>query len=168
MIFRGVVLTVLLVTVLLLETVVGPALRVGGVAPKLVAVSVLAVGMIAGSTAGLVYGFAAGIAVGVLQGPESILGVAALLLLLGGYAVGLARPFIAASELPAQVVLGAVGVVALTLAEELFEVLLGRQTVGLGRLLVDALVGGLYAALLTPLVCLLVSRMERALPQSTG
>lgn len=164
MIVRGVALGLTLVTVLLVQTVVAPAMAIGGVTPDLVMLSVVAVGLLEGSGVGLRYGFAAGLALDLLAGAETILGVSALVLLFGGYAAGLARPFIAASELPGQIVLGGLGVAALVLANGLLELLLGVEGPRVGQLAGDALGQGVYAAVLSPLMCLLIGRISRALP----
>lgn len=165
MILRGVAFALLLVSVLLVQTVVAPAARVAGVVPDLVVLSVLSVGMIRGPGAGLRYGFAAGIAVDLLSGPDSIVGVTALLLLLAGYGAGMVRPFIAASQLPGQMLVGGLGVPVVVLLAELFDLLLGGEVAAPVALLTAAVVSGAYAALLAPLMGLLVARLERALPE---
>lgn len=161
MTLRAVGFALLLVGALLLQTVVAPAMELFGVTPNLLALSTVCVGMAAGPGAGLRYGFSAGLAAGLLAGSEAVLGVAALLLLLGGYAAGLTRPFIAASEIVGQIVVGGVAVAMLSLADQMFGWLLGRAVSPVDVVLLQALVGGLYAAVLAPLVCLLVERLDR-------
>lgn len=158
---RALGFTTLLVVTLLLQTVVAPAMEVAGVAPNLVVLTTVCVGMSAGPGAGLRFGFSAGLATGLLAGSEAVLGVSALLLLLGGYAAGQARPFIAASEIVGQILVGGVAVAGLTLADETFGWLLGRSAAPVDTVLVEALAGGVYAAVLAPLVCLLVERLDQ-------
>lgn len=165
MILRAAAFALLLVSILLVQTVIAPAARIAGVVPDLVVLSVLSVGMICGAGAGLRYGFVAGVAVDLLSGPDSIVGVTALLLLLAGYAAGSVRPFIAASELPGQMLVGGIGVPVVVLLSEMFDLLLGGQVSALGALLLTIVVSGAYAALLAPLMGLLVERLEGALPE---
>lgn len=164
MILRGLAFALLLVSVLLLQTIVAPVITVAGVPPDFLVLSVLAVGMCGGSGRGLRYGFVAGLAADLLAGPDSIIGVSALLLLLGGHAAGLARPFIAASEFPGQVLLGGVGVAVLQLLGVGFGVLLGEDAPALVPLVLDVLIAAAYAALLAPVLCFIVDRIQRALP----
>lgn len=165
MIVRAAGLGLFLVTLLLIETVVGPELAVWGVHPNLVALSVLAVGMSGGAAAGLRYGFVAGLAIDLTAGPEAIVGISALLLLLTGYGAGLLRPFIAASQLPGQVIVAGAGVTMIVVLEELLGMLLGQEASPPLAMLVIALGAGLYAAVLAPLVCLLAARLERLTPR---
>lgn len=165
MILRGAAFALLLVTILLVQTVIAPSARIAGVMPDLVSLSVLSVGVVTGPGPGLRYGFVAGLVVGLISGPDSILGVSALVLLLAGYGAGLVRPFIAASQLPGHIMVGGAGVALVALFRELFALLLGGEVVPFGVLLVQALVGGAYAALLAPIVGLLITRLVEALPE---
>jgi rod shape-determining protein MreD len=166
-IFRGIAMGLLLVTVLLLQTVVAPHMEIAGIAPNLVVLSVVSVGMMTGTGLGLRYGFLAGLSVDLLTGSEAILGVSALLLLLAGYVAGQARPFIAASQVPGQVVVAGVGLALVTMVGELLEFLLGRDIAPVGSLVLEALAGGVYAAVLAPLACVLVGRLDRIRPANT-
>lgn len=165
MIMRLLTHFLVLITALLLQAVVAPSMAVAGVVPNLVMLTVLMIALFAGPGMGVRYGFAAGLSLDILSGGEAILGVSALLLLLAGYGAGLAGPYIAASQISGQMIVGGAGVLALLLAEGLFSFMLGREPVSVLSLLQDAALSGLYAALLAPILGMLVGRLQRGLPE---
>lgn len=165
MILRGAVLGLVLVTALLLQTVVAPAVAVAGLAPDLVVLTVLAAGLLEGPGSGLRYGFAAGLAVDLLASGETILGTSALVFLLVGYSAGAARPYLAANELLGQTLASAVGSATVVLLSRLLEVVLGVDGPDVVSLLAAAVGAAAWAVLLSPPLLLLLRAVLASLPE---
>ena len=165
MILRGIAFGLVLVTALLLQTVVAPAVVVAGVAPDVVVVSVLVLALIEGPGTGLRYGFAAGLALDLLATGDAIVGTSALVLLGAGYVAGSVRPFLTGSELVGHIIVGAVGSGLVVAARALLELLLGLDLRDPWTVLVEIVVASGWAALLAPILGLLLGRVTRALPE---
>lgn len=150
MIARVGLLGLVLVVALLLETVVFTNLLVAGHAPALVTLTVVGVALSDGSETGARYGFAAGLTVDVIGG--GLLGLHTIVLLLAGWAVGAARPYLTG---PAPVVRALVGGAASAAAAGGFALLtfvLDPQAVDAAGLLQGMLVTGVYSGALAPFV----------------
>lgn len=164
MIARVGMMVLVLMTALLLATVVAPAASFGVWRPDLVALTVVAFALADGAGTGGRYGFAAGLAVDLLSGGTQLVGTAALVLLLVGYATGALRPYVAASGLPGRVaVAGAASAVA-SLGYGVLAGLLESSGVGGLALLQSAAATGLYNAALAPAVLLPVGALCRRIP----
>lgn len=164
MIVRGLLFALVLLTVLLVQTVAGSSLAIGGVAPDLVTLSVLVLAVLDGPGLGLRYGFAAGLAVDLLSGGESVVGISALVLLIAGYLAGLARPYLAANQFAGTVLVAAVGTAAVVAGRQLLEFLLGLDPGDAFGVALDALATGIYGALLSPIAAFLLRRLVRLVP----
>ena len=81
-----------LIAALLLATVLGPAIAIGGWRPDVVTLTVVAFAIAEGPGTGTRYGFAAGLARDLLSGSAVVLGTSALVLLVVGTLVGHLRP----------------------------------------------------------------------------
>lgn len=161
MIARAGLLALVLVTAILLETVVFPNLLVAGYAPALVTLTVVGVALSDGSETGARYGFAAGLTVDVIGG--GLLGLHTIVLLIVGWAVGAARPYLTG---PAPVVRAVVGGVASAAAAAGFELLtfvLDPEAVTAAGMLQGMLVTGLYSAVLAPFVIAPLAAARRRL-----
>ncbi len=157
-------MALVLVTALLLQTVVAPAVAVAGVVPDLVVLTVLVLGLLEGPGSGLRYGFAAGLAVDLLASGDTILGTSALVFLLVGYAAGAARPYLAANELLGQTLASAAGSAAIVLLSRLLEVVLGVDGPDVVSLLLEAVGVAVWAVLLAPPLLLLLRTVLSSLP----
>lgn len=147
---RVAAMAVVLVAVTLAETVLLPGLAIRGVTPPLVVLSVVGFGLADGSEAGSRYGFAAGLLIDLLSG--GLVGLSALVYLLAGYAAGALRPYLSASVLAGQVLIGA-GVAAGSVG--LFGVLsllFGPSGPSIGAVVTSILVSAFYGALFAPVI----------------
>ena len=165
MILRGVALGLVLVTALLLQTVVAPAVTVAGIPPDLVVVTVLVLAVLEGPGTGMRYGFAAGLALDLLAAGDSLVGTSALVLLAVGYLAGSTRPFLSGSELIGQIIVAAAGSAFVVVAGTLLDLVLGADVGDLLQMVAEALVVAGWAALLAPVVAVLLGRVSRALPE---
>lgn len=165
MILRGIAMGLVLVTALLLQTVVAPAVVAFGVAPDLVVLTVLVLGVIEGPGTGMRYGFAAGLALDLLATGDAIVGTSALVLLTAGYVAGSVRPFLTGSELLGQIVVAAIGGGLVVAARALLELLLGVDLPDPGSVLTEVVIASGWAALLAPVVTVLLRRITGALPE---
>lgn len=159
MIVRGLLFLVVLVTVLLLQTVVASSVAIGGIAPDFVALSVLVLAVLDGPGLGVRYGFAAGLAIDLLSGADSVVGTSALILLLVGYLAGLARPYLASNPLAGTALVTGLGTVIVVAGRQLLEFLLGLDAGGAVGVALDALLTGVYGAVLSPLAVVLLRRL---------
>lgn len=167
MILRAVAMALVLMTALLLGTVAMPAISWGVWRPDLVVLTVVAFALADGPGTGGRYGFAAGLAVDVLSSGSQLVGTGALVLLLVGYASGLARPYLASAGLVGQVALAGVASVASVLGYGILAVMLEVSATTPLALAQSALATAAYNAALSPLVLVPVSALWRRLP-ATG
>ena len=165
MILRGIAFGLVLITALLLQTVVAPAAVVAGVAPDVVVLTVLVLALSEGPGTGMRYGFAAGLALDLLATGDAIVGTSALVLLGAGYVAGSVRPFLTGSELVGHIVVGAVGSGLVVAARALLELLLGLDLRDPLTVVVEIIVTSGWAAVLAPILSLLLGRVTRALSE---
>ena len=146
---RVMMMGVVLVTAVLLETVVGPALSVGPWRPAIVVLTVVGFAFAGGPGTGVRYGAAAGLAVDLVG--DTLIGPNLLVLALVGYAVGALRPYLPEdSPVPRWGVAGAAAAGSL-IASTALQRLLGLQQ-GTGLSIVQgALVIGILDAMIAPL-----------------
>jgi rod shape-determining protein MreD len=145
-------LALVLVTALLLASVVLPAFAILGFRPDVLALVVLLVGLTEGPESGARVGFAAGLAGDLLAGPDQLLGIASLVLLLLGYAGGQARSYLTATTPVGQATCGAVAGALSAAGSGLLVLMLDPQRLEVLTLLLSVLVVGLYTAAVAPLV----------------
>ena len=171
---RLAVCVAVLVTAILVQLVVLSRLPLPGVSPDLVLVAVVALALTYGSLTGGVCGFFAGLALDVAPPADHVVGQAALVLCLVGYAAGAwwrRTPPAARSTPLAIVVVGvaALGSCALTLA---IAALLGEAPGGsglanLGQIAVALTTDGIYALVLAlSILPVLLSRTRRRDPDA--
>ena len=134
MILRGVAYGLLLATLLLVETVVGPAVAVRGVGFDLTVLAVVGVGSAEGPAAGARFGFAAGLLRDLLAGAVGLLGPWMLAFLIVGYVAGVLRAYLAWEEITASALLGGAGALVAALVAGLLQVLLVGGDVTAGEL----------------------------------
>lgn len=157
-------LGVVLITALLLQSVVAPALTVAGWRPDLVLLTVVAVALVDGAGTGARYGFFAGLATDLLSAGDHLVGLTALVFLLVGDGLGRLRPYLSGTGRIGEAVLGAVaGAVSLGMFGGLSLLLdLGQFTPAL--LLRGLFATALWTALLTPLATRLMVAISRRYP----
>lgn len=166
MIVRLGLMALVLLTALLLGTVVLSAISFGVWRPDLVVLTVVAFAVAEGPGTGARYGFVAGLVIDLLSAGTHVVGTAALVLLLVGYASGALRPYLSTTGLAGQVgVAAAASVVAVT-AHGVLGQLLEVDSVSLLGVVRSALATGMYNAVLAPLVLLPVAALSRRLLDS--
>jgi rod shape-determining protein MreD len=162
---RLAMLAALLATLILVQTVAAPAVAIAGVRPDLVALAVVALGVIDGPGTGARFGFAAGLAVDLAGAGTNLVGISALVLLLVGYAAGLVRPYLTGTGLVGQVAVVAAGTMLALVGIGLLTVLLEVAAVGLEEVFRWALVAGLFNAALAPFAFALLARLTARYPR---
>lgn len=164
MIARVGMMALVLLTALLLDTVVLPAISFGVWRPDAVVLTVVGFALADGPGTGARYGFAAGLAVDLLSTGSQLVGTAALVLLLVGYASGAARPYLAATGLVGQVTLAGLASTITVLTYGLLSQMLEVASSTPLQAALSALATGLYNTLLAPLVLVPVIALSRRLP----
>lgn len=156
MILRVVVLSLLLVSALLVEAVVAPALSVFGVPPDLTVLAVVGLALDDGPSSGSRFGFAAGFARDLLASTSALMGPWTLALLLVGYLTGALRAVAPWSELTSQAIVGAGAAFTAWLVAGLLNVVLSTGAASIVDALLHALVAGGWGLVLAPVVSRLV------------
>lgn len=158
MILRVIAFAVLLLTAVVLQTALFPALSLAGFRPDLLLLVVLAVALHDGSLPGLRVGFAAGLLTDLLVAQAPV-GIATLVLTGAGYVIGVARPYLAPGSLTAPLLLAFVSGLLGTAGYGVLTSLLSDSAVEL-TLLVQASLGvALFNTLLAPVVLGIVRRL---------
>jgi rod shape-determining protein MreD len=164
MVARVTMMTAVLLTALLVQTVVVPTFDVLGWRADVVTLTVVGLALADGPPTGIRYGFAAGLASDLLSGAAQLVGLSALVLLTVGYAAGLARRYLGSTPLGGQfLVAGAASALSLGLHGVLGILLDAQQSSG-GAILQGMLVVGLYNLVLSPLVLLPLGTLARRFP----
>lgn len=165
---RLVLLGVVLLTALLLQAVVAPALAVAGWRPDLVLLTVVALALVDGPATGARYGFIAGLAADLLSGGSQVVGITALVFLLVGDGIGRLRPYLSGTGRAGEVALGGIaGAVAFSAFGGLSLLLdLGQFTALL--LLEGVFATALWTALLTPVFSRPLAALARRHPVADG
>lgn len=165
---RAGALAAMAITAVVLTTVVAPTFALGAVRPDLVLLTVVLVALADGSTVGARYGFSVGLLSDLVSGGDQLVGVGAFVLLVVGYLVGVTRPYLASSELVAQVATVVGATVLAVGAQGLLAVLLGTSTVSAGSLFATALGAALYHVLLIPVLLRPVAALYRRVAGPTA
>ena len=165
---RLLLLGAILFLALLLQSVVAPALSVGGWRPDLVLLTVVVFALVDGPGTGARYGFFAGLSADLLSGGAQLVGLTALVFLLVGDGVGRLRPYLSGT--------GHVGTVALAAVAGAFSFAafgglsllldLGQFTPLL--LVQGVLATAIWTALLTPIAYRPLAAIARRHPVADG
>lgn len=164
MILRAGMMILVLLTALLVGTVIVPGISAGIWRPDLVVLTVVAFALADGPGTGVRYGFAAGLTVDLLSTGSQLVGTAALVLALVGYASGIVRPYLTATGLIGQVALAGVASTIAVLSYGLLSQLLEVASTTPWAALQSAVATGLYNAVLAPVVVLAVGALSRRIP----
>lgn len=160
---RPVAVLALLATALVLQTALFPSLTLLGFRPDLLVLVVVAVAIHDGPAAGVRVGAVAGLLADLLVVQASA-GVFVLVYVVVGYGVGMVRPYLAPHSLSAPTLV-AFGASALsTAAYGVITGLLAERSVSFDLVAQVALAVGLYNALLSPGVNLLVGALVDRYP----
>jgi rod shape-determining protein MreD len=162
-VLRLVVVTLLLVTAALLQTALFPFLSLAGFRPDLLLLVVVAVALADGPMAGGRVGFAAGLLSDLLVSQAQV-GLAALVFGGIGFAIGMARPYLAPESITAPLILAFLSGAFGTAAYGILALLLGEERVTLPLLLQASLLVALYNTLLAPLALGLLHRLSDRFP----
>ena len=163
MIARMGVVSLMILTVALLQTAVFPHLTISGFRPDLLLLLVMAFAMRDGPIVGLRVGFAAGLLADFLL-DFSAVGITALVFLGVGYIVGLSRPYLSDESITAPLVLsGLTGFIG-TAGVAVLSALLGEQALSLELIAQASAVVALYNVLLSPIVVGTVTRIVDRFP----
>lgn len=163
MIRRGAVLSLVLVTAAIVQTSVLPFLSVSAFRPDLLLLFTIAFALRDGLLSGLRVGFAAGVLTDLLLN-ESPVGLTALIFVGVGYAVGVARPFLAPDSWTAPVILSVMGTLVGVAGYGLLSAVLAEDPIAVGLILQASVVSAVYALLLAPVVDGLVRRLSAQFP----
>lgn len=147
---RVLMLLATLVSALLVQAVVAPALAFGEARPPIVLVTVIVYALAGGPVAGVRYGFLAGIAIDLLGGSAQLVGVNAFAYMLTGYGAGLVQPYLVSSGLLGDLVAGGVATALGDLLATTLGVLLGAEEIAGVGLLQQAMTAAAYGAALVP------------------
>jgi rod shape-determining protein MreD len=149
---------------LLVETTVLPAVAVATFRPDLLVLLVVGVALVEGPDSGLRLGFAAGLAQDLVGGGQTLVGLGALVLMAVGWAAGRGRPYIAASRRSGPIALTGVLAAGATVATGLLERLFGVLATPVPRVLLGALVVGVYTAVVAAGALRAVQGLVRQFP----
>jgi rod shape-determining protein MreD len=162
-ILRLVVVTLLLITAALLQTALFPFLSLAGFRPDLLLLVAVAIALADGPMAGARVGFAAGLLSDLLVSQAQV-GLAALVFGGIGFAVGLARPYLAPESFTAPLIIAFLSGAFGTAAYGVLALLLGEERVTIPLLLQASLLVALYNTLLAPVVLAIVRRLADRFP----
>lgn len=168
MIVRWSAIVLLLLTFVLVEAVIAPALAVRGVPPDLTVLAVVGVALRDGPAAGARVGFVAGLLRDALAASGGLMGPWILALLMVGYAVGVVGPYVVRGSLATRALLGGAGALGAWLIAGGLDLALGSGSVhataigtvgsagptvaSLRELGIQALVAAAWGVVLGPLV----------------
>lgn len=160
---RFVAILLALVTAALLQTTLFPFLMLAGFRPDLMLLVTVAFALREGALAGLRVGFTAGIISDLLLN-QSPLGLSALVYLGVGYAIGLARPYLAPESITAPVIIAFLSGLLGTAGYGLLSRLLGDERYTIALVFQASAFVALYNTLMAPIVVGLVDRLTRRFP----
>jgi rod shape-determining protein MreD len=156
---RGLLLGLFVLTLFLLEAVVGPAVAVLGVPPDLATMAVVGVALMEGPGSGARFGFVVGFFRDLLGAAGGLMGPWMLALLLVGYLAGVARSYLDGAELRTHLWVGAAAAaLAWTIAGSL-SLLLASGAVAPTSMLLRTTVAAGWGAILGPAVCRLTQAL---------
>lgn len=160
---RIIAILLALFTAALLQTTLFPFLLLSGFRPDLLLLVTAAFGLREGALAGIRVGFAAGILNDLLLN-QSPLGLSALIYLGVGYAIGLARPYLAPESVTAPVIIAFLSGIIGTAGYGVLSRLLGDERYTMALVVQASLFVALYNTLVAPIVVGLVDRLTRRFP----
>lgn len=160
---RVAVIALLLVTAALAQTALFPFLALGGLRPDLLLLAVVGVALADGVMPGLRVGFVAGLGADLLV-DQAPVGLAALVYTAIGYAIGVARPYLAPDSLTAPLLLAFLASLLGTAGYGVLSLLLGEERVTLQMLIQASGSVAVYNTLLAPFVFALVRRLSARFP----
>ncbi|HSK23971.1 MAG TPA: rod shape-determining protein MreD [Egicoccus sp.] len=163
MILRVLAVGLLLVTAAVLQTALFPFLTLAGYRPDLLLLVTVAIGLRDGPLPGLRVGFAAGVLTDLLVS-QSPVGIAALIMAVIGFVVGLARPYLAPESVTAPVIIAFASGVLGTAGYGVLVLLLGEERIAPVMLLQASVAVGLYNTLLAPVALAAVGRLSDRFP----
>ena len=163
MIRRVGMVALVLVTAAVLQTSLLPLLSLSGFRPDLLLLVTIAFSLKDGLLTGLRVGFAAGVLVDLLLNASPV-GLSALVYVGVAYAVGVARPFLAPDSWTAPVLLSVMGTLVGVAGYGLLSAMLAEDPIAVGLIVQAAVVSGIYALLLAPVVCGMVRRLSEQFP----
>lgn len=163
MILRTLAVGLLLLTAAVVQTALFPALSFGGFRPDLLLLVVLGVAVKDGALSGLRVGFAAGLLTDLLASQAPI-GLATLVLSGVGYAVGVARPYLAPGSFTAPLLLAFSSGAIATAGYGTLAGLLGEARLDVVLLVQASLAVALFNTLLAPAVLGTVRRLSDRFP----
>ncbi|MFP4311351.1 MAG: rod shape-determining protein MreD [Nitriliruptoraceae bacterium] len=163
MIARTLLVGLLLLTAVVLETSLFPALTLFGFRPDLLLLLTVVLALRDGPVTGARVGAAAGLLGDVLLSGAPV-GLGMLVLTVVGALVGWSRPYLSPTSVSAPIALTAAASLLGTAAIGVLTALLAEEPIG-GALVVQASVAvGVYNALLAPLALLVARRLGEAFP----
>ncbi len=160
---RSVITALALVTAALLQTALFPQFALGGFRPDLLLLLTAAFALRAGPVTGTVVGFVAGLLNDLLLVQPAV-GLSAVTLLLVGYGVGLARPYLAVGSVTVPVAVAFATGLAATVVYGLLSRLLGVTGYTLELVVEASILVALYNALLAPPVFAAVGWLVERFP----
>lgn len=163
MIARTFLVALLLLTAVVLETALLPALTLLGFRPDLLLLVTIALALRDGPLTGARVGAAAGLLGDVLLSTAPI-GLGMLVLAVVGALAGWSRPYLAPTSMIAPILLTAAASVLGTAALGVLTALLSEESIGAGLVVQAAIAVGIYNTLLSPLANLVARRLSEAFP----
>ncbi|MFP4636378.1 MAG: rod shape-determining protein MreD [Nitriliruptoraceae bacterium] len=163
MILRGLLISLLLVTAVVLETALFPSVTLLGFRPDLLLLLVLAIAVHDGPMSGARVGAVAGLLADLLI-MQSPVGLSVAIYATLGWLIGVLRPYVAPDSISGPVVLAFVSGVLGTAAYGTITWLLADQRATFDLVFQAALAVGLYNTLLAPLAYALVGRLGARFP----
>lgn len=165
---RLVLLFTVLLSALLFQVVIAPALSVGGWRPDLVLVTVVVMALVDGHGTGARYGFVAGLAADLLSGGSHLVGLTALVFLLVGDGLGRLRPYLSGTGRIGEAALGGLGGGVAFAAVGGLSLLLDMGQLTPLLLVEGTAATAVWTALLTPILSRPLAAVARRYPVSDG
>jgi rod shape-determining protein MreD len=160
---RSAVFFLMVLTAVILQSSILARITLFGVAPDLILVVVIVLGLVEGSLTGAISGFGGGLLRDfLLEGPIGLTGLAYLTV---GYLVGLVRPYVPEDSVVTPVVAVGLGSVLGTTLFFLFSFLLGAAADPFTRIIKVVLLSSVYNTMLTPFVFPIVNRLVSMYPR---
>jgi rod shape-determining protein MreD len=160
---RAAVFFLLVLSAVVLQSSILARITLFGVAPDLILIVVIVVGLTEGSLAGALSGFGGGLLRDLLlEGPMGLTGLAYLTV---GYLVGLVRPYVPENSVVTPVVAVGLGSLLGSTLFLFFSFLLGAAADPFIRIVKVILLSSAYNTILTPFVYPIVNRVISMYPR---
>ncbi|MGH2812917.1 MAG: rod shape-determining protein MreD [Actinomycetota bacterium] len=160
---RFVLLALLVVTAVILQSALLSRIRLFGVAPDVIALTVIALAILEGPFVGAASGFGGGVLRDVLL--ETPAGLSSISYLTVGYAVGSIRPYVQSTSVLVPIAAVGLGTLASGAFYVLLTFLLGGPPEPLERVARVVGLTAVYNALLTPIFFPLIRRLSSLAPR---